>query len=104
MYQHWKYNVPLPADKALPSASWKTVDLCFKGGVLIHVQFLVHQDPLALLCRAALLPVAALPVLVHGVISPQIEDLKFPIPELHEVAVGSLLQVVEVPRNGSIPI
>ena len=73
--------------------------------MLIHVQFLVHQDPVALLCRAAFLPVAPLPVLVCGVvISPQIQDLKFPIPELHEVAVGSFLQVVEVPQNGSIPI
>lgn len=46
-------HLPLPAGKAFTSAFWEAVGLCFMGTVLTHVQFLVCQDPVALLCRAA---------------------------------------------------
>lgn len=51
VYQHWKYFLCLLA--------WLCLVLpeCFKGAVT-QFWFLVHQDPPALLCRAAFLPFA----------------------------------------------
>lgn len=48
--------------------------LCSKGTLPAHVQLVVHQDSWVLLFRAA-----DKHILVHGVVSPIVEDFAFPV-------------------------
>jgi len=41
---------------------------------------------------------------VHGLFTPQAQELAFPHVELHEIPVGLLLQPVEVPLHGSTTV
>ncbi|KAK4825848.1 hypothetical protein QYF61_003099 [Mycteria americana] len=60
----------------------------------------VLQYPQALLCRAALNPFIPQPVLIPGVAPTQVQDLALGLVEPHEVHMGPLLQLVQVPLDG----
>lgn len=64
-----------------------------------HVQLIAHEDTQVLFHKAALQPVSPQPVLVYV---PGAGLHLFASVELHEVTAGALLQLVEVPVNGSI--
>ena len=51
--------------------------------LLARGQLADHQEPKALLCRAALQLFGPQCVLVHEVIPPQVQDFAFPFVELH---------------------
>jgi len=69
-----KDDLPRPA---LPSAAHDAVGLlCSKGTLLSYLQ-LVRQDPQVLFCKAVLQLFGPQPVLVHGVVPPQVLDLAF---------------------------
>ncbi|KAK4811113.1 LOW QUALITY PROTEIN: hypothetical protein QYF61_016399 [Mycteria americana] len=76
--------------------------LCHKGTLLAHIQLSIHQDTQVFFCKAAFQLVGPQPVLVHGIIPPQVQDLALPLVELHEVPPISPL--VEVPLNVSTTI
>ncbi|KAK4816418.1 hypothetical protein QYF61_016854 [Mycteria americana] len=68
--------------------------------LLARVQLFTHQYPQVLLCRAALNPFIPQPVLILGVALTQVQDLALGLVEPHEVHVGRLLELVQVPLDG----
>ncbi|KAK4826191.1 hypothetical protein QYF61_006135 [Mycteria americana] len=65
-----------------------------------HVQLFIHQYPQVLLHRAALNPFIPQPVLILGVAPTQVQDLELGLLEPHEVHMGPLLELVQVPLDG----
>ncbi|KAK4830182.1 hypothetical protein QYF61_008973 [Mycteria americana] len=68
--------------------------------LLAHVQLFIHQYPQVLLHRAALNPFISQPVLIPGVALTQVQDPALGLVEPHEVPIGPLLQLVQVPLDG----
>ncbi|KAK4831203.1 hypothetical protein QYF61_016040 [Mycteria americana] len=68
--------------------------------LLAHVQLFIHQCPQVLLGRAALNPIIPQPVLILGVALTQVQDPALGLVEHHEVHMGPLLQLVQVPLDG----
>ena len=70
-----KENLPRPAGHTPPNASQDTIGLLGSQGTLLaHGQPVVHQDTQVPLHKAALQQVCPKPVLVHGVVPPQVQD------------------------------
>ncbi|KAK4820500.1 hypothetical protein QYF61_000079, partial [Mycteria americana] len=65
-----------------------------------HVQLFIHQYPQVLLCRAALNSFIPEPILILGVAPTRVQDLALGLVEPHEVHMGPLLKLVQVPLNG----
>ncbi|KAK4814406.1 hypothetical protein QYF61_018165 [Mycteria americana] len=65
-----------------------------------HVQLFIHQYPQVLLHRAALNPFTPQPVLIPGVALTQMQDPALGLVEPHEVHMGLLLQLVQIPLDG----
>ena len=65
-----------------------------------HVQLFIHQYPQVLLGRAALNPFIPQPVLIPGLAATQVQDLALDLVEPHEVHVGPLLELVQLPLDG----
>ncbi|KAK4826030.1 hypothetical protein QYF61_003851 [Mycteria americana] len=71
---------------------------------LAHVQLFIHQYPQVLLHRAALNHIIPQPVLILGVAHTQVQDLALGLDEPHEVHIGPLLQLVQVPLDGILSL
>ncbi|KAK4826357.1 hypothetical protein QYF61_007951 [Mycteria americana] len=67
--------------------------------LLAHVQLFIHQYPQVLLRRAAPNPFIPQPVLILGVAHTQVQDPVVVLAEPHEVHMGPLLQLVQVPLD-----
>ena len=92
---------PRPDDHTSFGAAQGTVGfLGCQHTLLAHVQLFIHQYPHVLLCRVALNPFIPQPVLIWGVALTQVQDLSLGIVELHEVHMGPLLEIVQVPLHG----
>ncbi|KAK4816170.1 hypothetical protein QYF61_011552 [Mycteria americana] len=65
-----------------------------------HVWHFVHQYPQVLLSRAALNPFIPQPVLIPGVALTQVQDPALGLVRSHEVCMGPLLELVQVPLDG----
>jgi len=72
-----------------------------EGTLLAHGQPVIHQHSQVPLCRAAVQQVRPKPVLVHGVVPPQVQDPALALVELHQVPLRLTLQPVQVTLNGS---
>ena len=68
--------------------------------LLAHVQLFIHHYPQVLLRRAALNPFIPQPVLILGVALTQVQDLALGLVEPHEVHMGPLFRLVQVPLDG----
>ena len=68
-----------------------------------HAQFCIHQYTRVLLGRAALNPLIPQPVLMAGVAPDHVQDLVFGLVEPHEVRIGPLPKLVQVPVMASHP-
>ncbi|KAK4821667.1 hypothetical protein QYF61_027135 [Mycteria americana] len=66
--------------------------------------FFIHQYPQVFLGRAALNPLIPQPVLIPGVALTQVQDLALGPVEPHEVHMGPLLQLVQVPLDGILSL
>ncbi|KAJ7411115.1 hypothetical protein BTVI_51132 [Pitangus sulphuratus] len=64
-----------------------------------HVQPLIHQHPLVLLSRASLDLVIPQPGLIPGVALTQVQHLALGLVKLHEIPMGPLLELVQVPLD-----
>ena len=64
-----------------------------------HVQLLTHQYPQAPLCRAALSPLIAQPVLVLGIALTHVQNLALGLVEPHEVPHGPSSQACQGPSG-----
>jgi len=68
-------NLPRPAGHTLLNAPQETIGLLGNQGTLLaHGQLVIHQDTHFHLHRAAFHQVSPEPILVHGVIPPQVQD------------------------------
>ncbi|KAK4815928.1 hypothetical protein QYF61_010185, partial [Mycteria americana] len=65
-----------------------------------HVQLFIHQYPQLLLCRTALNPFVPQPVLIPGVVPTLVQDAALGLVEPHEVHMGPLLKLLQVPLDG----
>ncbi|KAK4827132.1 hypothetical protein QYF61_014526 [Mycteria americana] len=91
-------HLPRPAGHASFDAAQDTVGLPGCEYTLpAHVQLFIHQYP----PRAAPNPFIPQPVLILGVAPTQVHDLAFGLVEPHEVHIGPLLKLVQVPLDGS---
>ena len=72
-------HFPVLSGYALASAAWYAVSLCcHKGTLLNHVQPVVLQHPWVF-CKVVFSPVSAHPVVLHGVITYQVQGSCQPI-------------------------
>ena len=68
-------NLPRPAAHTPPNAPQDPIGfLGSQGTLLAHDHLVTHQDSQVPLCRAALQQVRPKPVLMHGVVSAQVQD------------------------------
>ncbi|KAK4810611.1 hypothetical protein QYF61_007348 [Mycteria americana] len=100
----WQNHLPRPAGHTSFDAAQDTVGfLGCECTLLAHVQLFIHQYPQVLLCRAALNPFIAQAVLIPGVALTQVQDLALGLVEPHEIHMGPLLELAQVPLDG-IPV
>ena len=93
--------LPRPAGHASLDADQDTVDLlACKHTLLAHIKLFIPQYPQVLLGRAALKPLTPLPVLVLRVALTQMQDHALGLVEPHDVHMGPLLELVQVPLDG----
>jgi len=84
-----------PAGHTIPDTSQDAVGLLGHLGILFaHVQLAVSQHPKVLFCRASFQPLLPQPVVLHGVVVTQVQDLAFGLVEPHTVALGPSIQPV----------
>ncbi|KAK4830254.1 hypothetical protein QYF61_009321 [Mycteria americana] len=94
-------HLPQPAGHTSFDAAQDTVGLLgCKRTLLAHVQLFIHQYPQVLLCKADLNPFIPQPVLISEVALTQLQDPALGLAEPHEVHMGPLLQLVQVPLDG----
>jgi len=102
---HWsgaegQNPLPRPAAPAAGDAAQDMAGLLGCERTLVaHRQLFIHQNPQALLSRAALNPFIPQPVLIPGVAPAQVQDPALGLVEPHEVHTGPL-QLVQVPLGG----
>jgi len=92
-------HLPTPAGHTIPETSQDAVGLlCHLGTLLAHVQLAVKQHPKVLFRWAAFQPLLPKPVVLHGVIVTQVQDLAFGLVEPLTVGHGPLIQSVQIPQ------
>jgi len=95
-------NLPRPAGHTLLHAPQDPISLLGNQGTLLaHGHLVIPQDTQVPLHRAALQQVSPEPVLVHGVVPSQVQDLALALVEFHQVPLRPTLQPVQVLLNGS---
>ncbi|PKU46836.1 hypothetical protein llap_2809 [Limosa lapponica baueri] len=94
-------DLPRPAGHTLLDSPQDAIGLLgHKGTLLAHGHSVVHQDSQVFFHRAALQQVSPQPLLVHGVIAPQVQHpTLFPV-ESHKVPLCPTLQPVQVSVHG----
>lgn len=101
---HGTPNVPCqiwPVGSVPPNAVQDAiVHLCSEGTLLTYVQ-LLHQDTQVLLCNSAFQLFDPQPVLVHGVIPPQRQDLAFLLLKFRRFLSTHFSSLFKVPLNSS---
>ena len=107
MGPHWgraegEENLPRPAAHPPRDAPQDPIGLLgTQGTLLAHGQPIVHQDTQVPLRRPALQQVVPKPLLMHGVVPPQVQDLALALVEPHQVPLCPDLQPIQVTLNGS---
>ena len=97
-----KENLPRPAGHTPPNASQDPIGLFDSQGTLLaHGQLVIHQNSQVPLGKAALQQVSLKPVLMHGVVPPQVQDPALARVEPHQVPLCPTLQSVQVTLNGN---
>ena len=90
---------PLPAATPVDATQGTAGLLGCRNTTLAHVQLPLHQDPQALLCRAALKE----PAHVSVIVPTQVQHAALGIVEPHQVLVCPLFESVRVPLGGIPP-
>ncbi|KAK4819627.1 hypothetical protein QYF61_008847 [Mycteria americana] len=77
-------HFPTPAGHTIPDTSQDVIGfLGHLGTLLAHVQLAVNQHPQVLFCLAAFQPLFPKPVVLHGVVVAQVQDLALGLVEPH---------------------
>jgi len=96
-------HLPPPAGHIIPDISQDTVGLLgHLGTLLAHVQLAVDQHPKVLFCQTALQPLLPKPVVLHGVVVTEVQELAFGLVEPHTVGLSPFVQPVQIPLQ-SLP-
>ncbi|KAK4810558.1 hypothetical protein QYF61_004521 [Mycteria americana] len=91
-------HFPSPAGHAIFDTSQDAIGFLGRlGTVLAHIQPAVNQHPQVLLCQAAFQPLFPKPVVLHGVVVAQVQDLALSLVEPHTIGPSPLIQPVQVP-------
>ncbi|KAK4822235.1 hypothetical protein QYF61_011876 [Mycteria americana] len=92
-----------PAGHAISDTSQDAIGfLGHLGTLLAHIQEGVSQHPQVLFCLAAFQPLFPKPVVLHGVVVTQVQDLALGLVKPHTIDLGPLIQPVQVPLQ-SLP-
>ncbi|KAK4810749.1 hypothetical protein QYF61_007723 [Mycteria americana] len=91
---------PLQQVHVFPVLRTPELDAVLQCTLPAHIHFFIHQYPQVLLSKAALNPLIAQPVSMFGIALTQVQDLALSLVEPHEVHMGPLLELVQVPLNG----
>jgi len=87
-------HLPTPIGHTILDMSQDAVGvLGHLGTLLAHVQPAVNQHPKFLFCRAAFQPLFSKPVVFHGVIVTQVQDLALGLVEPHTICLGPSIEV-----------
>ncbi|KAK4810660.1 hypothetical protein QYF61_007460 [Mycteria americana] len=98
-------HFPSPAGHAIFDTSQDAIGFLGRLGTLLaHIQPAVHQHPQVLLCQAAFQPLFPKPVVLHGVVVAQVQDLALGLVEPHTIGPSSLIQPVQVPLQSLPPL
>ncbi|KAK4827826.1 hypothetical protein QYF61_021910 [Mycteria americana] len=96
-------HFPSPAGHTIFDTSQDAVRfLGHLGTLLAHVQLAVNQHPQVLFHQAAFQPLFPKPVVLHGVVVTQVQDLALSLVEPHTIDLGPSIQPVQVPLQ-SLP-
>ncbi|KAK4815884.1 hypothetical protein QYF61_009935, partial [Mycteria americana] len=96
-------HCPSPAGHAISDTSQDAIGfLGHLGTLLAHLQPAVHQQPQVLFCLAAFQPLFLKPVVLHGVVVTQVQDLALGLVKPHTIDLGPSIQPVQVPLQ-SLP-
>ncbi|KAK4817504.1 hypothetical protein QYF61_016511 [Mycteria americana] len=96
-------HFPSPAGYTISDTSQDAVGLLGHLGTLpAHIQPAVDQHPQVLFCQAAFQPLFPKPVVLHGVVVTQVQDLALGLVETHTVGLSPWIQPVQVPLQ-SLP-
>ncbi|KAK4816656.1 hypothetical protein QYF61_019892 [Mycteria americana] len=88
-------HFPTPAGHTISDTSQDAIGLRgHLGTLLAHLQLAVNQHPQVLLCWAAFQPLFPKPVVLHGVVVTQVQDLALGLVEPHTIDLGSSIQPV----------
>ncbi|KAK4830514.1 hypothetical protein QYF61_011456 [Mycteria americana] len=91
-------HFPSPAGHTIPDRSQDAIGfLGHLGTLLAHIQEAVNQHPQVLLCWAAFQPLFPKPVVLHGVVVAQVQDLPLSLVEPHTAGLSPSIQPVQVP-------
>ncbi|KAK4824542.1 LOW QUALITY PROTEIN: hypothetical protein QYF61_016146, partial [Mycteria americana] len=92
-----------PAGHTIPDTSQDAIGfLGHLGTLLAHIQPAVNQHPQVLFLWAAFQPLFPKPVVLHGVVVAQVQDLALDRVEPHTIGLGPSIQPVQVPLQ-SLP-
>ncbi|KAK4814535.1 hypothetical protein QYF61_022254 [Mycteria americana] len=96
-------HFPSPAGHTIFDTSQDAVGfLGHLGTLLAHIQAAVDQQPQVLFRRAAFQPLFPKPVVLHGVIVTQVQDLALGLVKPHAIGLDPSIQPVQVPLQ-SLP-
>ncbi|KAK4814188.1 hypothetical protein QYF61_011911 [Mycteria americana] len=91
-------HCPTPAGHTIPDRSQDAIGfLGLLGTLLAHVQAAVNQQPQVLFCLASFQPLFPRPVVLHGVVVTQVQDLALGLVELHRIGFDPSIQPVQIP-------
>jgi len=94
-----------PAGHAAFGAAQNTVGLLGCEHTLLgHVQLFIPKYSQVLFSRAALHPFIPQPVLILGIALIHVQDIALDLVECHEVHMGQLLELVQVPLDGILSL
>ncbi|KAK4822061.1 hypothetical protein QYF61_008870 [Mycteria americana] len=96
-------DFPSPAGHAISDTSQDAIGLLgHLGTLLAHIQLAVDQHPQVLFRRADFQPLFPKPVVLHGVIVTQVQDLALSLVKFHTIGPSPLIQPVQIPLQ-SLP-
>ncbi|KAK4816126.1 LOW QUALITY PROTEIN: hypothetical protein QYF61_011362 [Mycteria americana] len=96
-------HCPTPAGHAIPDTSQDAIGfLGHLGTLLAHIHLAVNQHPQVLFRWAAFQPLFPKPVVLHGVVVTQVQDLALNLVEPHTIGPSPLIQPVQIPLQ-SLP-
>ncbi|KAK4815599.1 hypothetical protein QYF61_004814 [Mycteria americana] len=89
-------HFPTPAGHAVSDTSQDAIGfLGHLGTLLAHIQLAVNQHSQVLFCQAAFQPLFPKPVVLHGVVVAQVQDLALSVVESHTTGLGPSIQPVQ---------